>query len=330
MITRTDVAKHAGVSKTLVSRVLNNSGYVSTENRKKVEAAIKELGYTPNLIARSLKTRKTHQILFYARELSNPFFTEVYEGMEDYAEKLGYTIVVSSHFNPQMIAQRQFDGIILSHIPPNFTEELLKLGVPTVVTDYSGKALPFPSVGIDIESGTVQAIHYLSSQGHAHIAFLANSPDPADLRYQGFVKGLSECCPMLNPENLIFTANSPTYYHRGYDAAKQLKKNLSISAVFTFNDAMAIGAMAALSEEGIPIPEAVSIIGFDNILQAEFTAPPLTTVSIPKYDQGWESAKMLLKIIQGEKVQPITLETQLILRNSVKKVNTVAGNQILC
>ena len=191
MTTRKEVAALAGVSKTTVSRVLNNNGYVSPENRQKIENAIKELDYSPDLIARSLKTKETRQLLFHTPELYNPFFIEVYQGMEDYAEKHGYTIVVSRHYERGMIRQRQFDGILLARASSEQQQDLLSLNIPAVVTDYSDRPLSIPSVRIDIEDGTTKAMDFLRICGHHNVAFLANSSDLQDLRLRGYKKARS-------------------------------------------------------------------------------------------------------------------------------------------
>ena len=319
MITRKDVAERANVSVTVVSRVTNNKGYVSADKRKRVEKAIEELGYSPNLIARGLKTNETKQILFYAPELSNPFYAEVYEGMEDYAINHGYTIVVSSHFNDDMIYQRKIDGLILSAISKEQQAEFLKLRVPVVVTNYSGETLEIPSVGIDMMEGARKAVNHICACGHKRIGFITNIPTHQEQRYLGYLQGLDDYNIQPNPGWVLTADSHKNAFDQGYQAGcRLLEQKLDVTAVFVFNDAMAIGVMAALAEREIHIPEELSIVGFDDILQAKYTCPSLTTIHIPKYEQGEESARMLIRMIRGEEVATTLLKTELITRNSVK------------
>jgi DNA-binding LacI/PurR family transcriptional regulator len=316
--TRKDVAEHAGVSKTTVSRVLNNSGYVSPENREKIENAIRELGYRPNLIARSLKTKETRQFLFQAPELSNPFYMEVYKGMEEYAEEHNYTIVVSSRYDRDIVHQRQFDGVILSGIQPEHEKDLKALKIPVVVTSYTRVSLPFPSVGIDIEEGALAAMRHLIAKGHREIAFLTNGDTQKDDRYKGYAKGLEAGGIPLQQQLLVSSPGPGAAYEKGFRLAEKLMgTNVRFTAVYAFNDAIAIGAMSAFYQRGYRIPDSLSLIGFDDILQSRFTCPPLTTIYMPKYEQGWESARLLLKTIQGEAVESLTLQTRLVERGSV-------------
>lgn len=321
MITRDDVARHAGVSKTTVSRVLNKNGYVSEENRIKIEQAIKELGYSPNLIARSLKTRQSRQILFYVHEVLNPFFMEVYRGMEDCCEEHGYTIVLSRNFDSLKIKERQYDGIILSHASAENEKEYLKLGIPAVVTDYSGKPLEIPSVGINIKAGAEEAARYLLDNGHRKIAFITLSKSLEDQRFSGFCRPLEKAGINTQSALIGYAAQKDNGFVSGYNAAKQLMENAgAFTAVYAFNDTMAIGAISALQEKDIRVPQDVSIIGFDDILQAGFSTPKLTTVRLPKYEQGYESARLLINMIQGKAADSLVLETKLVVRDSVKKL----------
>jgi len=323
MATREDVAKYAGVSKTTVSRYLNKNGYVSPDAKEKIEKAIKELGYVPNMIARSLKTRETRQIVFHAPELHNPFYTEVYRGMEDYLDKNGYVIVVSRKLDNEMIRQRQMDGIILSHLNPDEQSYFREIDIPVVVTNYTFDDLDIPFVGINIRQGAEQAVEYLISCGHKTIGYMAPFED--NQRFEAYKSVLKQHSLPLIKDNIIICNRGCDYYEKGYNAAMTLAgshlvtKN-KISALFVFNDAMAIGAMAAFGHKGIKIPGDLSIVGFDNIIQSKYVCPALTTVDIPKYDQGKKTAEILLNLIRNKENGRLILDTELIVRDSVKKV----------
>ena len=321
IVTRKDVAERAGVSVTVVSRVINNKGYVSKEKRERVEKVIKELGYTPNLIARGLKTNETKQLMFYAPDITNPFYMEVYQGMEDYAMMQGYTIVVSRHFSDAVIRQRRFDGLIMYNVSTDKQDKIRELGIPVVVTDYNQAKLSIPSVGIDMREGARKAVSYLVSCGHRDIGFVTNSENRLDQRYLGYVDELQNCNIEFDEEKIEIQKLGDSMYEQGYNAGVNiLNKEMNITSLFVFNDAMAIGLMAALNERGVRVPEDISVIGFDNILVSRYTIPPLTTIHIPKYEQGWESTKMLINMIKGKTVEEVTLHTSLVERDSVRKI----------
>ena len=322
MITRSDVAKHAGVSNTTVSRVLNNNGYVSPESRDKVESAIKELGYLPNLIARSLKTKKSNQLLYCVSDYHNPFYMEVYAGMEEYSKQHGYTIVVASEVNTDIISQRQFDGIVLSYADRKLLEELQKLDIPVVINNYTSHIYTLPSINIDIENGALSALSHLLDNGHKRIAFLTNIDSQEDQRLINYKKFLSHKGIDLSENLIVACTKYSSPYMQGYDAAiKLMESNTEVTAAFVFNDAMAIGAIAAFQSNGFSVPDHISIIGFDNIEQATYSTPALTTIDIPRYTLGEESIKMLLRQINGEAVTSIKLDTKLLKRSSVKKLH---------
>ncbi len=306
---------------TVVSRVINNKGYVSKEKRQKVEKAIKELGYTPNLIARGLKTNETKQLMFYVPDITNPFYMEVYQGMDDYATEQGYTIVVSKHFSDEVVRQRRFDGLILYNISPDIFEKIEKLGIPMVITDYNQEKLSIPSVAIDMRDGVRKAVSYLIECGHTNIGYVTNSDNLNDQRFLGYVDELYNNGIEYDKEKVEIQLMGDTMYEQGYNAGINIiKKKTNITAIFAFNDAVAIGLMAAFNERGLRIPRDISVIGFDNILASRYTIPPLTTIHIPKYEQGRESAKMLINAIQGKKESEIILHTRLIKRGSVRSL----------
>ncbi len=315
MVTREDVAKYAGVSKSTVSRVLNNSGYVSDENRKKVEKAIEKLEYKPNLIARSLKTRETKQILFHAPQLLNPFYTEVYYGMEGYAMKEGYSIVVSNICDESTILQRQFDGIIMSYVDNQIIELISKVKIPAVVTNYSSKPLDVPYVGIDIEKGAQIVIDYIKKNKHKDIGYITNLNSEIDIRSNVYKSNLGDRL------EVVIDKESKNDFEAGYNAAYKLLSAYSdITALIAFNDSMAIGAMNAIKSLKLKIPKAISVMGFDNIIQSQYTIPPLTTIDIPKRQLGEEVVKMLIDLIQEKAVKGKILETTLVKRSSIKKL----------
>lgn len=321
LVTRKDIAEYAGVSKTTVTRVINNQGSVSRENLEKVNQAIKVLGYYPNMVARGLKTKKTYQILFHAPELLNPFFVEIYTGMDEVAQEHGYHIVVSSHYDINVVRQRQYDGVILSYVPRDrHTDEYMISGVRLVATNYLNSDLEFPHIKVDIANGITQALDYLYECGHRKIALftLPYSDDQRIAAYKQWlrIKGI----PLRN--DLVFTQYSgKTNYEQGYNIGVLIAQNgLDATAILSFNDAMAMGLLAAFDRKGIKVPKDFSLIGFDDIIQAKYTNPPLTTISSFLYQIGKECAQMLISEINGEIVHTKVLKTELVIRDSVAKI----------
>lgn len=317
IVTRKDVAEYAQVSKSTVSRVLNNNGYVSKESRDRIEEAIQVLGYTPNIMARSLKTKQSRLILYYVPDLQNPFYTEVYTGLEAQAHHLGYVLVVSTRIDLQLIQQRQFDGIVLAKYTDDAKEVIASCDVPAIVINYSSEALGIPYIGVDLESGVEMAMNHLVQMGHREITYLTNVEDPSDVRsveYHHFVRRNA----MLTDRIIIYHDAVNNYFEDGYTGAQQALCSQSIgSALLCYNDAMAMGAMTALREKGIRIPEDVSVVGFDNILQSQYMNPPLTTVEIPRHSLGNTAMERLSHMIEEQDHDDVIIGTQLIIRNSV-------------
>lgn len=313
MITRREVAEYAGVSKTMVTRVINNQGYVAPEKRKRVEEAIRILGYQPNLIGRSLKTKQTKQIIYYVHDFTNPFFLELYQGMEDYARESGYTVIITQDFDPGAIRQWLYDGVILS-VYMTLAEELLQHKIPVVVTNSKIGLQKIPSVSIDIENGAFQVIEYLGQCGHTRIGYINNLTAEDHPRLTGYLRGLTQLGITPESEWVIDVFGKGLAYEEGFQAALRLLENApSLTAIFAYNDAMAIGAMAALHTKGLRIPQDISIVGFDDILVSNYTCPGLTTVKIPKYDQGRECIRLLME----NKTESKLLYPELVVRESV-------------
>jgi DNA-binding LacI/PurR family transcriptional regulator len=322
LVTRKDIAEYAGVSKTTVTRVVNNQGSVSMENIEKVNQAIRTMEYYPNMVARGLKTKKTYQILFHAPALLNPFFVEIYTGMNEVAQQHGYHIVVSSNDDLNVIKQRQYDGVILSYIPTGHCQEEYKIsGVRLVATNYSTCDLEIPHVKVDIAYGITQALDYLFECGHHKIA-LFSVPFLYDQRIDAY-KNWLQIKKLPFQKNLVHTDYmGKNSYEQGYNTGILIAENgLDATAILAFNDAMAIGMLAAFNRKGIRVPEDISLVGFDDITQAKYTNPPLTTISNFLFQIGKECAQMLISEINNEIVSTKVIKTELIIRNSVARIN---------
>lgn len=333
-----DIANLAGVAPMTVSRVVNNSGYVSREMREKVERVIKELNYQPNGLARSLKKQSTEVVGILLPDIANPFSAELVSGIQETLIARGYTSFISVSERSvqreqaalQSMVDHRVDGIIVATRETRHSNELLSRiidrGLPVVAV---GRILNHPyidRVTADHWKGGYDAIEHLISLGHRRIGFIGVSQkNGAGLqRYQGYLSAMKEHRLPID-ENLIVgpaSQTGPGYSTQedGYEGMKillDLKKKPT--AVFARNDFTAIGAMCAARDAGLTIPEDIAIVGFDNVPLAAYTAPPLTTVDQPTKWQGHEAAGLLLDRIEGDKKREkreIYLNCRLVIRQS--------------
>jgi len=329
MITIKDVAEKAHVSIATVSRVLNNTRYVSPEIAVRVHQAVEELHYEHNALARNLRRNQSLTLGVIIPDSNNPFFAEVTRGVEDACFDQGYVVVLCNTSESTEKAasylttlyQHRAAGIIIVS-PGDMTDELqayLDKGYPIVVVDR-----PLPRVAADMVvsdnyGGARMAVQHLVELGHKRIAFIINQEplETVKSRWQGAQDAMSEAGLPIDPDLI---------YHQGdflpdsgYKAAHQfLRLSTPPSAIFAFNDLMAFGVLSFAYDRHIRIPEDLSIIGFDDIAISAYAVPSLTTIAQPKYELGQKVAEILLKRIQGDDapILHLTLPTELIVRKS--------------
>ncbi|HMN00887.1 MAG TPA: LacI family DNA-binding transcriptional regulator [Anaerolineales bacterium] len=331
MATLKDVAKISGVSIKTVSRVVNNQSDVSPETRQKVQQAILELGYQPNTMARSLANGRTDTIgviIPYSANyvFTHPFFTEVLRGIAEVLSANNLNILLHlAHGNTPYVnlyTQRQADGLILMSIPlgdPNL-EGLAASGIPYIGTcRIAENDNSTHWVDADFAGGIEQAMEYLISLGHGRIALLTGSRSLVSvrLREQGYRSALKKNNLQLTDEYILegnFTSES------GHALATQaMKLSHPPSALICGDDMMAFGAVQALKELDLRVPEDVSVVGFDDVSLARFSSPPLTTIRQDTYQKGRIAAETLLSFIRGSHDSvpaQIMLDTSLVIRNS--------------
>lgn len=328
MVTIRDVAVRAGVSVTTVSHVINQSRPVSAELRERVLAAMTELGFQPNAVARSLRSRQTHTFGMILPDSANPFFAEVARGIEDASFAFGYSVIVcNSDGDParelryiNLLAQKRVDGLLLVAAGEcaQRTALLKACAIPAVIIDRELPDLTADCVLIDNAEGGRLAIEHLLALGHRRIGCIAGPAalSPGLDRLAGYRQALHAA--RLAPDDALIV-NGDFHDRGGYAAAQAL---LSLpdppTAIFAGNDLMALGAMAAAHAAGVQIPAELSIVGFDDIHLAAFLNPPLTTVAQPKHELGVLAAEMLFARLEQPALpaRRRLLSTQLVVRGS--------------
>lgn len=323
-----DVARLAGVSVATVSRVLNDSGPVSESTASRVRAAAAELRYVPNSAARSLITRRSSTLGVVLPDLYGDFFSEVIRGIDETAQRSAHHILISSshadrsaveaalhamrgHVDGLIVMSPDIDAVALeAYVPANLPVVLLNCAIP-------GRA--FDSIKIDNAGGAYAMTRHLIALGHRRVAFIrgaARNVDAAE-RLQGFHAALREHgLPRHAPWEPLgdFTDAS------GYDAARALlATGERPTAVFAANDAMAIGALSALRDAGMSVPEEIALAGFDDIPIARFVTPPLSSVHVPIHELGACATNTVLDAITHQNRHRRTrrlLPTTLVVRTS--------------
>ncbi len=329
MATIRDVAKLAGVAPITVSRALNNSGYVSQATRERVKAAIEELGYVPNMLGPSLRFQQTMILAVVITDITNPFWTTVTRGIEDVAQANGYSTILCNTDESeskqeqylQMLLRRRVDGILL--VPAcsetKSIEMIKKQDIPVVVLDRQIGNLDVDVVRADSEEGAFLLVQYLLSLGHRNIAMLAGPKNVSTAidRTAGYRRALDDAGNAVN-EELIYWGNFTQ--ESGYENARMVTDlDPRPTAIFAANNFIAIGAMQALKEKGLHIPEDVALVTIDDIPPA-YTLEPFLTVAIqPADEMGRQAARLLLDRIKNpedESFQNVVLPTKMIIRAS--------------
>ena len=330
-----DVAKAAGVSTATVSRALAQPDKVREATLKKVMAAVEEIGFVPNRQASMFRSRKSNTVILLVRDISNPFYLDIYKGVEEAAFEAGYKVLMGdaredderiTHYI-DAVRECHADGLIL--MIGSFPQKLLahtdKLP-PIVVALEEIDGLQAPAVRVDNVAAAEDAVAHLIAQGHRRIVHLTGPLDEylGKARLQGYRQALEKAGLAIDEELIVpgdFSLNA------GYDqTAKLLAKGVQFSAIFASSDQMAIGAASALREKGLSIPEDVSLVGFDDTLIASIFYPPLTTVYQPRREIGRAAMAMMIRRLSAEAGDPLAQQdavldqqfsTELITRQSV-------------
>jgi len=330
-----DVAKRAGVAPITVSRCINNSGYVSPETRARVEAAVAELGFVPNRLASGLRSKRRNTLALVLTDITNPYFTTIARGVEDTASEAGYAVIFgNTDESPakekmylQMLLEQRVDGILLV---PALSERdsvafIKKQGTPIVVLDRRVPNLRTDVVRCDSEEGAYQLTRLLLELGHRDIAIL-NGPagvSTADDRLKGYRKALDEAGVAKQAvrefQGEFRQESGIEMTHRALAAAPRP------TALFASNNFIAFGALKALQELGLRVPEDMAVVGFDDLPSALVTFPFLTVAAQPAYEMGKAATEILLKRLSGEasnRYRELVLPAEIVIRQSSGRART--------
>lgn len=330
--TMRDVAQRAGVSPTTVSRVLNNTHYISEETKARVLDVVKELNYFQNVHARRLATGKSDLFGLVISDIANPFFPEVIRGFQTVAWDRGFdTLLLNTEYSEQrtqLIVRKLVESdvrgvaIMTSSIDSTSTQELTNAGIGVVFSNLCSADKLVSNITVDYSLGISQAIEHVAQLGHRRAAVIGGPKGnrTATTITQGLVTGLTRRGMRPFP-----VTNSDYRVDAGASAVKEiLQAPKGPTVIFCGSDLIAMGAMTALEEAGIRVPEDISIVGIDNISFATLARPPLTTINVPREELGTTAFHALERILQlkRHKGTDYTLKTQLVVRKSTAQVRS--------
>jgi LacI family transcriptional regulator len=328
MATIHDVAKLAGVAPITVSRVINQSGYVSAETRERVEKAIRDLGYMPNTLARSLRSKRTNTLALILTDITNPFFTTLARGVEDTASDAGFTLIFCNTDESeseearylQVLLQKQVDGFLLvpAQSRPGSIRQIRQHGEPVVVLDRRVPEVDVDVVRCDSEDGAYQLTRLLISLGHRQIAVLSGPPtvSTAADRVAGCRRAMQEASIPIDESYVLYGEYNQA---SGYALARQaLDFYPRPTAMFAANNFISIGALKAIQDTGLEVPEDVALVGFDDLPPALLMFPFFTVAAQPAYELGRRATQLLLERLSGSAgpCQEVILPTEIIVRHS--------------
>lgn len=330
-ITIYDVAREAGVSMATVSRVVNGNPNVKPTTRKKVLAAIERLGYRPNAVARGLASKKTTTVGVIIPDISSLFFSELARGIEDIATMYKYNIILCNSDQRlekelqliNTLLEKQVDGLLFmgSEVKEDHLQALSTSSVPVVLAATRDADNVLPSVTIDHFQAAYDATKFLIDEGHTRIAMITGPlTDPLGglLRFEGYKQALSDAGIPFNEELM---ASGNYWYESGLSKMNQfLKLDQPPTAVFAASDEMAIGAIHAVQDAGLRVPDDIEVVGYDNVRLAEMVRPRLTSVVQPMYDIGAVAMRLLTKYMNNEHVEEhvVLLPHRIEFRQSTK------------
>ncbi|MFA9444273.1 LacI family DNA-binding transcriptional regulator [Egicoccus sp. AB-alg6-2] len=329
--TMSDVARFAGVDVSTVSRALNErtAAMLRSETVERVLAAASELGYQPNVLARGLRTQRSHTVGMLLPDLTNPFFPPIVRGLEDALDAGGYTLIVTNTDNDarrearslQSLVGRQVDGLVVATSHLDSDEGTAAVGnLPVVLVNRRGTDPSVPAVVPDDAAGVTLAVRHLLDLGHRRIAHVAGPTDTSTGRsraeaFETFATDAGVYDPALVEHAAIFAVGD------GMEACQRLlEQHPDVTAICAANDLLAIGCLRALRAAGRRVPQEVSLVGFNDMPLVDLIDPPLTTVRIPQYEMGRRAGELLLGLLDDPPARrarkAVELAPELVVRQS--------------
>lgn len=330
VVTLKAVAQYLGLTPGTVSAVLNDSPSarsIPQETKNRIHAAAKELNYRPNFFARTLRNKRTYTIGVIAEEIGDSYSSPIISGIEQYLRKRDYFFLTVVHRHDpvllnryaQLLSERGVEGIITVDTTVQDAPML-----PTVAVAGHKRLKGVTNIVLDHHQAAVLAINHLRELRHESVAFMKGNPLSSDAkeRWDAIVSVAGQVGMNIDPELTVQIDTDDPTPMLGYPFTKQLlSRNKPFTAIFAYNDISAIGAIRALQERGLRVPQDVSVMGFDDIPGAAFHTPSLTTVRQPLNRMGEVAAQSLLDRIEGKKEYPaeIAIEPELVVRESTAK-----------
>ena len=328
-----DIARIAGVSHTTVSRALRGSPLISVDTRERIKHLAQEMGYTPNAIAQSLQTQRTNTIGLVVTSIADPFLNDVVKGVEEIARAANFSVFLSAtHNDPEQemgvietFHRRRVDGILVasSRITSQYKKRLDHIRVPTVLinsqADSQDELLNW--VSVDDRLGAQLAVEHLLQLGHRSIGYLGISSRPRSnrQRFQGYQSALEASGIQCGNAFVMITTGTEASHEEDValgQASLPYFLEREVTAIFCYNDMAAIGLLMACREQGIAVPQQLSVVGFDDIKMASYVAPALTTVHQPKVEMGRLATQVMLDLLNNRPGKNHVLQPTLITRAS--------------
>jgi LacI family transcriptional regulator len=324
--TNRDVARLAGVSVASISRYLNHTAPLTQETAERIRQAMEALNYVPHPVARSLATNRTNTIGIVLNDIGGDFFTPLLDGLIETTEAQNYNLLIftskrSGHYSRVLLGPIYTDGLIvfLDSLGQEDLEHLHSIGHPIVLIHQSAPSgMEIPLVTVENKAASFRIVsHLIENHGRKRVALLKGPQGNEDAYWRE--TGYREA---LNAHNIAFDEAliAPGDFDRSVSQAsvqQLIQSGVPFDAIFTGDDEAAIGALRALADAGIRVPEQVAVVGFDDQQLAPFLTPPLTTIHAPTQLVGATAARQLIRLINGETVEPeILLPTELVFRSS--------------
>ncbi|SES05617.1 transcriptional regulator, LacI family [Gracilibacillus ureilyticus] len=331
-ITIYDVAEKAGVSIATVSKVINNTGNMRDTTRQKVMKVMEELNYFPSVMASALTGKKTQTLGLLVPDISNPFFSEMARTIEDRAHERGLSVIMCSTDEDEekekkyleLLRRKQVDGFIIasSFHEKKLLEDIKSAGIPLVMLTQDAGSLGVTSVSVDDFTGGYEATSHLLSLGHQNIVIITEQRLSSKMRLYGFREAY-ETYGYNYDESMVY--QTVASIENGKTCLEEiLKRSDQPTAVFACNDLIAIGVIQGAREQGIRIPQDLSIVGFDNTILATTTVPSLTTVAQPVNEMGKKVVDVIVSNInkEEENAERILFKPKLIVRDTSARLTS--------